>query len=142
MNPTCETCRFWDDTKLIDRSERQCRRFPPMFAPILAHAHMSHHDSAQDTSYVTRFPFTYHDEWCGEHQPRDTKPMTAMLICGTEIDKRFDWPLGRAERLARRNRLPHVVLPDGAIRFDLAEVIALLQRVLCDTSSQPDDANP
>ena len=35
------------------------------------------------------------------------------LIYGEDIDRRLNWPLGRAERLARRGGLPHVVLPDG-----------------------------
>lgn len=65
-----------------------------------------------------------------------------MLICGTTIDKRFDWPLGRAERLARRKRLPHVVLPDGTIRFDLAEVEALLRRVRITSDAGFEEVGP
>ena len=51
------------------------------------------------------------------------------MVYGEEIDQRFGWPLGRAERLARRKRLPHVVLPDGAIRFEWEDIEPLLVRV-------------
>ena len=51
------------------------------------------------------------------------------LIHSEVIDKRMGWPLGRAERLARQRRLPHVLLPDGAIRFDPIEIERLLVRV-------------
>ena len=40
-----------------------------------------------------------------------------MFLYPEDIDKRLNWPLGRAERLARRKKLPHVLLPDGAMRF-------------------------
>ncbi len=46
-----------------------------------------------------------------------------------EIDARLNWALGRAERLARRGKLPHVVLPDGSIRFEWESIEALLRRV-------------
>lgn len=52
-----------------------------------------------------------------------------MLLYGNEIDKRLNWPLGRAERLARRRKLPHVVLPDGSIRFEWEPVESMLVRV-------------
>lgn len=52
-----------------------------------------------------------------------------MFLYGGEIDKRLTWPLGRAERLARRGKLPHVVLPDGSIRFRW-ELIEPLIRVV------------
>ncbi len=39
------------------------------------------------------------------------------LNYGEDIDRRLNWPLGRAERLARKQKLPHYVLPDGSIRF-------------------------
>ena len=56
--------------------------------------------------------------------------MLEDLIRPNEVDKIFLWPAGRAQRLARRGRLPHVVLPDGkTIRFDRAEVEALVKRV-------------
>jgi hypothetical protein len=48
------------------------------------------------------------------------------MLTGVEVDKRLRWPLGRAERLARRGKLPHIVLPDGAIRFQWRVIRRLL----------------
>jgi hypothetical protein len=56
------------------------------------------------------------------------------LLWPEELDKRLTWPIGRAQRLARRGKLPHIVLPDGSIRFEWAEIEPLLLRV-----SQRDD---
>jgi hypothetical protein len=50
-------------------------------------------------------------------------------LYGEEIDRRLNWPLGRAERMARRAKLPHIVLPDGAIRFDWQAVEKMLRHV-------------
>jgi len=52
-----------------------------------------------------------------------------MFLYGEEIDKRLTWPLGRAERLARRGKLPHVVLPDGSIRFRWDQIKPLIRVV-------------
>lgn len=52
-----------------------------------------------------------------------------MLLYPEDIDQRLSWPLGRAERLARRRKLPHVVLPDGSIRFEWTQVERLIQRI-------------
>lgn len=60
-----------------------------------------------------------------------------MLIHSEEVDRRLNWPLGKAERLARRRKLPHYVLPDGAIRFRWEEIETLIKRV--DTSTTPAD---
>ena len=54
------------------------------------------------------------------------------LLYGAEIDQRLYWPLGRAERLARRRKLPHCVLPDGTIRFEWATIEPLVVRVEAD----------
>lgn len=51
------------------------------------------------------------------------------LLYGEEIDHRLNWPLGKAERLARRGRLPHVVLPDQSIRFEWNAIESLIERV-------------
>jgi len=49
-------------------------------------------------------------------------------ITPEEVDVEFGWPLGKAERLARRGVLPHYVLPDGkTIRFARDEVESLVQ---------------
>jgi hypothetical protein len=52
-----------------------------------------------------------------------------MFVFPDEVDKRFGWKLGRAERLARQRRLPHVILPDGSIRFEWDAVDPLIVRV-------------
>jgi hypothetical protein len=52
-----------------------------------------------------------------------------MFIYPEEVDQRLNWPLGRAERLARRHRLPHILLPDGSIRFEWEQIEKLLLRV-------------
>ena len=52
-----------------------------------------------------------------------------MLLYSEDVDRRLNWPLGRAERLARRKRLPHIVLPDGSIRFNWSEIAPLLRHV-------------
>lgn len=53
------------------------------------------------------------------------------LVTPEEIDVAFAWPIGKAERLARRGLLPHYRLPDGVqtIRFDRAEVDALIRHI-------------
>jgi hypothetical protein len=54
---------------------------------------------------------------------------TADYLYPEQIDKRLNWPLGTAARLARKERLPHYRLPDGAIRFNLEEVVALVRHI-------------
>ena len=56
------------------------------------------------------------------------------LLTERELDKRLRWPLGRAERLARRGKLPHVVLPDGTIRFEWETIEPLIVRVEAEAS--------
>ena len=51
------------------------------------------------------------------------------LLYGEEIDQRLNWPLGKAEKLARQRRLPYVLLPDGSIRFKWEEIEPLLHTV-------------
>jgi hypothetical protein len=46
-----------------------------------------------------------------------------------DVDRRLSWPPGTAQRMARQRRLPHTVLPDGSVRFEWAEVEALLRHV-------------
>lgn len=59
-----------------------------------------------------------------------------MLLYPEDVDRRLNWPLGRAERLARRKRLPHVVLPDDSIRFDWSEIELLLRHVDAENESE------
>ena len=72
------------------------------------------------------------------------------LLDGGEVDRRLSLRPGTAVRLARRDKLPHVVLPDGAIRFswpDVAirfswpEVAEALKRVVPARSGQEEAAH-
>ncbi len=51
------------------------------------------------------------------------------MLFGYEVEERLGWPNGRATKFARAGKLPHIVLPDGGIRFDWPEIEATLQRV-------------
>jgi hypothetical protein len=51
------------------------------------------------------------------------------MVYPEDIDKRLNWPLGTAKRLARKKQLPHYVLPDGSIRFRWEEVEPLVLHV-------------
>ena len=51
------------------------------------------------------------------------------LLCGIEVDRRLKWSVGRADRLAKRGRLPHVRLPDGSLRFEWTAIERLIIRV-------------
>lgn len=48
------------------------------------------------------------------------------VIDGPEVDRRLAWPIGHAEKLAKRRKLPHLVLPDGAIRFRWNDIEQLI----------------
>ena len=48
------------------------------------------------------------------------------LLYPEDVDQRLNWPLGRAERLARQRRLPYLLLPDGSIRFRWDEIERLV----------------
>ncbi len=62
------------------------------------------------------------------------------LLYPEDIDQRLNWPLGRAERLARQRRLPYVLLPDGSIRFRWEEIERLVLPV--NPSTGPVAPNP
>ena len=51
------------------------------------------------------------------------------LLYPEDVDQRWNWPLGRAERLARQGRLPYVLLPDGSIRFRWEQIEQLVLSV-------------
>ena len=51
------------------------------------------------------------------------------LLYPEDVDQRLNWPLGRAARLARQRRLPHVLLPDGSVRFRWEEIEPLVLAV-------------
>ena len=61
-----------------------------------------------------------------------------MLLCPEDVDRRLNWPLGRAAQMARRQKLPHLVLPDGSIRFRWSEVRG---RLICVPASQTEVAS-
>lgn len=60
-----------------------------------------------------------------------------MFLYPEDIDRRLTWPLGRAERLARRGRLPHIRLPDGSLRFEWEVIEALVQRIPANQEEEP-----
>jgi hypothetical protein len=51
------------------------------------------------------------------------------LLYPDDIDLRLNWPAGTAQRLAKRERLPHVVLPNGDVRFVWEEIVPLIRHV-------------
>lgn len=48
------------------------------------------------------------------------------LLMPREVDRLLRYPRGRAARLARIGQIPHIVLPDGEIRFDETDIEKLL----------------
>jgi hypothetical protein len=44
------------------------------------------------------------------------------LLMPREVDRILRYPRGRALRLAKAGKLPHILLPDGEIRFDRDEL--------------------
>ena len=48
------------------------------------------------------------------------------LLTGYEVDSILRYAQGRAERLARRGKLPHVLLPGGDIRFRADDIENLI----------------
>lgn len=60
------------------------------------------------------------------------------LLYPEDVDQRLNWPLGRAERLARQRRLPYVLLPDGSIRFRWEQIEQLILSVLSSAPNTKD----
>ena len=52
--------------------------------------------------------------------------MSTKLLTPYEVDQALRYSRGRSLRLARRNVLPHVTLPDGEIRFRPADIERLM----------------
>jgi len=48
------------------------------------------------------------------------------LLIPIEVDRIFRYRPGKAERLAKRGKMPHIVLPDGSIRFRQEDIEHLL----------------
>jgi hypothetical protein len=60
-----------------------------------------------------------------------------MLLTPRDVDKRLAWPLGRAECLARRGKLTHVLLPDGTIRFRADAVDGFVRDIMPSVQATP-----
>lgn len=52
-----------------------------------------------------------------------------FLLYPDDIDARLNWAAGTAQRLAKRGRLPHVLLPNGEVRFIWTEIVSLIRHV-------------
>lgn len=50
------------------------------------------------------------------------------LLHAGEVDRRLGLTPGSSRRLARRGLLPHLILPDGTVRFLWREVLRVIQR--------------
>lgn len=61
------------------------------------------------------------------------------LLYPTDVDQRLNWPLGKAEKLARQRRLPYVMLPDGSVRFRWEEIERLILSVPSSSGLAPDE---
>lgn len=57
MNPTCNTCKYWEGDK--DTETADCRRFPP-----------PEHRHIPGGPIVGRWVMTHKSDWCGEHKPQ------------------------------------------------------------------------
>ena len=49
------------------------------------------------------------------------------LLKPTEVDELFRYGAGRSKRLAMQGLIPHIVLPNGDIRFTLSDIEKLIQ---------------
>lgn len=50
------------------------------------------------------------------------------LLKPGEVDLLMRYPRGRSARLAQQGRLPHILLPDGEIRFSHSEIQNVLRQ--------------
>lgn len=87
----CNTCRFWkridkddltdsencfcdnkgeDDSSFVLLGE--CRRHPPQLDSGLKLPGDGVQGRTSDAYWSSRFPVTFDDDWCGEHQPAPT----------------------------------------------------------------------
>lgn len=62
--------------------------------------------------------------------------MLTKLLTPGEVDEWLAMPQGRASRMARNGLLPHLVLPNGDLRFE-REAIEQLLRASCAGSLAP-----
>jgi hypothetical protein len=56
--------------------------------------------------------------------------MTIELLKPKEVDLLLRYPSGRSQRLARQGKIPHVLLPDGEIRFRQSDIERLTTGLL------------
>jgi hypothetical protein len=61
--------------------------------------------------------------------------MPTDFLFAEDIDARLSWPPGHTSRLARRNKLPHYILPDGSIRFRWEEIESLVRQIAAPPSN-------
>lgn len=73
-------------------------------------------------------------------RPVQKKESIMDLLRGYEIDQMLRWPSGRADRLARKGKLPHVKLPDGEIRFEKEKIESMIESVEPKNPVGEDDA--
>lgn len=52
--------------------------------------------------------------------------MVEQLLTSRDVDRLLRYSSGKAVRLAKAGRLPHIVLPDGAIRFREMDLRSIL----------------
>lgn len=92
---TCGSCRFWD--RRLDRVESgNCRRRPPVILECVAAANISAEgdlDSA-DLELATRYPITFIDDWCGDHDisseaVRRQQDAAGALHAEQDLDRRY-----------------------------------------------------
>ena len=55
-----------------------------------------------------------------------------------EVDRIFRYPRGRSLKLARKNQLAHVKLPDGEIRFDADVIQQIIKGSLSVAADEPE----
>jgi hypothetical protein len=73
---TCATCRYWTDKMSAVSALKpadgvgECRRHAPRGPVSLGWTHTSGDEVHR--AVMSAFPFTPHDDWCGEHKLRDT----------------------------------------------------------------------
>ncbi len=51
-----------------------------------------------------------------------------VLLKPKQIDRILQWPFGKTLRLAKQGKIPHIILPDGQIRFDSKDIDRLLDQ--------------
>jgi hypothetical protein len=73
----CKQCRFWLNWDSENTNLGECHRFPPRMA-------MRDENGPEGMATITvrpedgGWPLTYPDDWCGEFQPSQTRPVESM----------------------------------------------------------------